>query len=294
MEKSYIIGRANISATIFVPYDCANRCNFCTTKHLYKDLPDAETLLQKIEQHIKFLSDNGVTIFTLTGGEPFADLEKCRRILSMIQRYSLFPDELKIYVNTSLPKMEGVENIIQFINDPENHIDGISVSRHRNTYDKDICLLTDIFEDNLLSLINCSVRINCIATRIIDVVAFVERFSFDPNIQINFRANYMKITQDNLHVRDEFFDKLNQAYVFHHHTECKVCNTDQFIHPETHQTINYHKGIFTTLVELDNGLTEINDFVIDPYADLYFDWIFEEQNVMTQAIFDSIYDNLSK
>ena len=33
-----IIGRENISATVFVPYDCENRCNFCTTKHFYADL----------------------------------------------------------------------------------------------------------------------------------------------------------------------------------------------------------------------------------------------------------------
>ena len=31
-----IIGRDNISATIFVPYDCTNKCKFCTTKYLYK------------------------------------------------------------------------------------------------------------------------------------------------------------------------------------------------------------------------------------------------------------------
>ena len=27
-----IIGRENISATVFVPYDCENRCNFCTMR----------------------------------------------------------------------------------------------------------------------------------------------------------------------------------------------------------------------------------------------------------------------
>lgn len=40
-----VIGRENVSATIFVPYDCENRCNFCTTKQFYKDiLPFDETI----------------------------------------------------------------------------------------------------------------------------------------------------------------------------------------------------------------------------------------------------------
>ena len=36
LMDNIIIGRDNISATIFVPYDCTNKCKFCTTKYLYK------------------------------------------------------------------------------------------------------------------------------------------------------------------------------------------------------------------------------------------------------------------
>lgn len=288
LEKlDIVIGRENVSATIFVPYDCKNRCNFCTTKQFYKDiLPFNETIV-KIEKEIKRFCALGLTIFTLTGGEPLANLNRCKIIIELIKKHCLFPDELTIYLNTSLPKGEGVNNIINFLNDPTNHIDGISVSRHRNTFEKDSKLLRNVFEDELIAKIKPSVRINCLVTPAIDVDLFVKRWSPYPNIKINFRANYMRINQDNLHEEDQFFNQLSERFKFIQHTECNVCNTDSFVNEETNQLISYHKGIFTTAIVNDTEL-EINDFVIDMFGDSYFDWLFNEEHKVTDQLIDKI------
>lgn len=290
--KQYTIGRDNTSATIFVPYDCTNRCNFCTTKMLYKDPIDFNKSFNKMKRWIDKLVDYGITIFTLTGGEPLADLDRCRKIVDYIYDRSYFKDELQIYINTSLPKGEGVENIVAYLNDENSHINGISVSRHRHTYEQDLKLLADVFNDDEIGLITRpSVRINCLATRLIDPQLMVERFS-KYDVSVNFRANYMKINENNLHEKDKFFDKLNSLYEFAYHTQCNVCDTDVFINPETSKQINYHKGIYTTKIETDESI-EINDFVINMFGDAYIDWIFEPQNKLSLKILKSINESLA-
>lgn len=290
--KKYIIGRVNASATIFVPYDCLNRCNFCSTKHLYKDEIDFEQAFENIKKHIDLLSAYGITIFTLTGGEPLADLNRCKKIVDYLYNASFFKDDLEIYINTSLPKGEGVENIINYLNDSSNHINGISVSRHRNTYEQDLKLLANVFDDEELKLIKKpSVRINCLAIRNLDPIAFVNRFK-NHDVSINFRANYMKINSGNLHEKDDFSKKLSEHYKFIEHTQCNVCDTDIFIDEETNQIINYHKGIYTTKIENDNFI-EINDFVINMFGDAYIDWIFEDENLLNENIMISINESLN-
>ena len=114
LMDNIIIGRDNISATIFVPYDCTNKCKFCTTKHLYKKDIDYKKTLLKIEESIIKLSNIGITIWTLTGGEPLHNLNKCKDIINLIKKHTLFEEELTIYINTSLPKNAGIKNIINF------------------------------------------------------------------------------------------------------------------------------------------------------------------------------------
>lgn len=289
----YKIGRINTSATIFVPYDCTNRCNFCTTKHLYKDVDDNdfETIFTKMKAHIDLLSQYGVTIFTLTGGEPLADLSKCKKIVDYIYNSSNFKDELEIYINTSLPKGEGVNRIVNYLNDESNHISGISVSRHRNLYKQDLKLLRNVFSDEEISLITKpSIRINCLLTRLVDPELFVKRFESYPFI-INFRANYMKIDSSNLHIEDDNCQIFNQLFTHQSHTYCNVCDTNSYIKEDTGQIIHYHRGIFTTKLEEDDTI-EINDFVINMFGDAYIDWIFEEENRLTESIMISINKNL--
>ena len=60
-----IIGRENISATVFVPYDCENRCNFCTTKHFYADLQPYEVTMENIAKNVRVLSRMGNKTVTI-------------------------------------------------------------------------------------------------------------------------------------------------------------------------------------------------------------------------------------
>lgn len=284
MRKPFIPGRINMSATIFVPYDCTNKCGFCTTKHLYADIGDPDETMRLMEANIQRLCLAGVTTFTLTGGEPLADLARCKVILDMIKKHVRHPEELLIFINTSLPKGEGVDAIIDFVNDPDNHIDGISVSRHRNSYEDDLRLLADVFEDDLLARFKTSVRINCLVTRLLDKAAFVERFAAYPQLKINFRANYMRINSDNLHTEeDPTYIWLRDNYRQISHTECNVCNTDSFVVDATGQDVSYHRGIFTTSIEWDDEI-EVNDFVIDMFGNLYYDWIFDEDHLATNDV----------
>lgn len=280
-----IIGRDNISATIFVPYDCTNKCKFCTTKHLYKKNIDYTTTLLKIEESIIKLSNIGITIWTLTGGEPLDDLDKCKDIINLIKKHTLFEEELTIFINTSLPKTAGIDNIISFLEDEENYIKGISVSRHKNSYEEDCKLLHNIFEDELLSKIKLPIRINCLVSKDLNIKEFVERFINFENILINFRANYTKIKLDTIHQKDDFFKQLNQLYNFQQHTECNVCDTDIFQYKNTY--ICYHKGCLSTAIRNNDGL-EINDFVISMFGELYFDWIFVKKNRVPDSFFRKI------
>lgn len=246
--------------------------------------------MENIAKNVRVLSRMGVTTFTLTGGEPLADLDRCKQIIECIKSATLFPEHLIIYLNTSLPKVAGAENVVAFLNDPENHINGISVSRHRNTHELDLKLLRNVFTDDEIAQIKIPVRINCLVTRAIDPETFIKRWEPYPHIVINFRANYMKINSDNLHDQDAFFHKLNDTLTFDYHTQCNVCNTDVF-HSESGQQINYHKGIFTTsIVDEEENTLEINDFVINMFGDLYIDWIFEEQYKLTGDIIRSIFE----
>lgn len=195
---NYTIGREDISATIFVPYDCNNNCKFCNSKAMYKNInKNQEHLFAELENTIKFLSNNGVVSWILTGGEPFANLVKLKRIIKLIKDNTKFKEQLKIYINTTLPKTEGVENILSFINDKNNHINGISISRHKATFEEDSRILKNIFEDELLSLIEVPVRINIVVDKNTDIEKIVNRY--DKRFQINFRKNYLEESLDTLH-----------------------------------------------------------------------------------------------
>lgn len=290
-NKTFKIGRVNTSVTIFVPYDCTNRCNFCTTKHLYKDELDFDLIFEKMKSHIDMLINYGFTIFTLTGGEPLADLVKCKLIVDYIYEKSIFKDDLEIYINTSLPKGEGVDNIVNYLNDENNHITGISVSRHRNTWEQDLKLLANVFSDDELNLITKpSVRINCLLTRVVDPEIFVQRFS-EHDVIINFRANYMKINSNNLHNNDQTVELFNHLYKKLNQSGCNVCDTVSYQKEDTGQIVLYHRGIFTTKIEHDK-FVEINDIVINMFGDAYIDWIFEDCNRLSESILESINENL--
>jgi len=56
----YRKGRTNLSATIFVPYDCKNNCPFCTSKADYKDCENFSTV--KIVETIERLNNMSLPV----------------------------------------------------------------------------------------------------------------------------------------------------------------------------------------------------------------------------------------
>ena len=43
-----IVGRSNLSITVFVPWDCENKCPFCTTKSLYHTASEKTHVLNPV------------------------------------------------------------------------------------------------------------------------------------------------------------------------------------------------------------------------------------------------------
>ena len=107
--KNFVIGRNDISVTIFVPWDCKYHCNFCTSKKMYKKYEkyDLDFLVDNIITTIQKFNKTPINNFLITGGEPFADLNNLDKILSAIS------SSKNIFINTSLP-MDS--KIIDFIN----------------------------------------------------------------------------------------------------------------------------------------------------------------------------------
>lgn len=68
-----LIGRSDISCTIFVPWDCNNHCAFCNTKNEYKNSKCTNLdNIQKIKQSIiEVASMPSINAYTFTGGESF-------------------------------------------------------------------------------------------------------------------------------------------------------------------------------------------------------------------------------
>ena len=78
----YLIGRNNLAATIYVPYDCGNNCSFCTSKQMYKNL---EPNLELLWKNLKLINrTSSIQDVVLTGGEPFANLEVLQQIIDKI------------------------------------------------------------------------------------------------------------------------------------------------------------------------------------------------------------------
>lgn len=78
---NYLAGRSNLACTIFVPYDCKNNCPFCTSKSMYRDI---QFDLERILERIKLVNAcNAVTEYVITGGEPIANLDILKQIVSV-------------------------------------------------------------------------------------------------------------------------------------------------------------------------------------------------------------------
>ena len=273
MHKHFRIGRNNLAATIFVPYDCANNCPFCTSKKDYADT--SKFSLSKIKLAINLIGQiKGVKDFVITGGEPFADLRQLHTLLETCKVYNK-----NVFINTTLPAKDQKEadEIFNFIKAHSMIISGINVSRH-------IALKSQYENDELVAKVNTivPVKINSVLYSlkkefdIVTLTDFIKKYTNLGLKNICFRADYTKITNMNelKGLDDPFVQKLssmdNLSYVSS--GGCLVCNDDTFAVKDTKGAmVHYHRGTEHSAVELGDTLI-VNDIVIKQDGSSHLDW----------------------
>lgn len=258
----YRIGRGNLSCTIFVPFDCANNCPFCTSKKMYKEMGDKFNI-KGIKVLIEMLNGNpDIKEYVFTGGEPFANILALDELISVAEK--------PVYINTTLPYENPLQmhHIISYING-NRKIKGINISRHIGVELKNAAKLDDIKK------ITKPIRINTVINKRFDFNAFYDfaHYYGGDNRLINLRADYTTITNETLKSRDKVDDFLLQFFEYKGSTSCMVCNSELFIHLESKINISYHRGLEHSSFVLPNtNIKFINDVIITPDGRLYSDW----------------------
>lgn len=254
---NFCIGRNNLAATIFVPYDCKNNCPFCTSKEAYKctDGFSGQAIINSIEKinKLPFIPD-----VVFTGGEPFANINGLKQLVSAVD------DSKNVFINTTLP-IDTASEAIEFINNNKK-IKGVNISRHTKKYVQEC-------EDRIIGLINKPVNINCVISTGIDpkvIEMVIKRWSTMPYLTIKLRADYRNITMANLKTIDDVVLKLEELGLKYLNSGgCLVCNDDVFSY--NGQKISYHRGIECSSVKIGNT-TVINDIIIDQRGKISYDW----------------------
>lgn len=251
----YIKGRTNLSATIFVPYDCDNNCPFCTSKKDYKDC--SKFNLNEILNKINKLNKNPIIQeYVITGGEPFANINGLIRILNVCKK--------PVYINTTLP-IKTIKESIEIINN-YSIINGVNISRHIGFEFKNVASLDDI------DRIKKSIRINTVMNDNFDFdkfFDFVNKYGKKKR-DINLRADYTKIDISSLKSRDYVFYNLATVYDYICTESCIVCNTEYFsVNDEF--LVSYHRGMEHSCVCVGDKYY-VNDILIKQDGNIYKDW----------------------
>lgn len=275
INKIPLSGRENLSVTIFMPHSCSNNCKFCTSKddyHIHKG--NLEAVLKSIRKtsKTKFFREN-VKSFVITGGEPFASLDALEKILNAI------PEKYPVYVNTTGPtNVYSAEELIDFIN--HSRITGINISRHKKTYKKDTEFFSpNILKDEDIAKIHRSVKINVLTTEKTDIKAYIDRWKKYNNVYLSFRADYRKITKDNLRSLSEPI--INNIYAFRekerckhvHHGGCDVCFDITFLLKTKKKPFYFglHRGLEHSSF-IAGPYLFINDIIIHQDGLITYDW----------------------
>ena len=262
----FVIGRDNLAATIFVPYDCGYSCPFCTTKHEYKDT--SKFSLEEIIKQIKIINHMpGVKDVVFTGGEPFADLFQLQKLINAVDIRK------NIYINTTLP-MKGIRETLSFISKNRGSIKGLNISRHIDSF---VSNKSDIALGELAYM---PVRINCVLSREYsneELGDFIEIYKHKNRV-INFRADYRHITFENLKTLENKMIKqlIDLGLYYLASSGCLVCNTDYFTYYDIALTtenylIAYHRGIEKSSIKLGETII-VNDIIIKQDGSMRYDW----------------------
>lgn len=263
---NYLAGRSNLACTIFVPYDCNNHCPFCTSKLMYRDI---QFNLEKVLERIKLVNAcNAVTEYVITGGEPIANLDILKQIVSVCTK--------KVYINTTLPNQKDLNQVIRYIN-YENKIKGVSISRHMDFK------FPNVADKDTIRTIKKPVRINTVISDIQKIESFINEW-MDYGL-INLREDYRKIDTTTLKSWTEVSKLLMSRYTYRGTNSCLVCNSEFF--GDENYLICYHRGLEKSAIELDNKIY-INDIIIHPDGNIYYDWDKKTSDDFINALNDNI------
>lgn len=271
----FLFGRDNLAVTVFVPWDCGNNCFFCTSKQKYAaykaDLKNVKWQLNRFLKEYDFPIKDVV----FSGGEPMANVDALAELIELV------PENKRIFVNTTFTKT-GKNDFLNLIK--KGRIDGVNISRHHESYNKDCEWFCDIADDSEIEEIPCHVRINCVL-KDQNIAELVERWK-GKNVVLNLRCDYRSMTKEKLHdpYDVEVMELLKMGYRFESHTQCGVCDTTVFAHKDdTMPTVMYHKGMRESSV-LSDDLLEINDFIIDQSGRLMYDWDHTDMELLEKIL----------
>ncbi len=253
----YVRGRTNLSATIFVPWDCENSCPFCTSKQDYKriscDLEKVQKTISKIGKS-PFFGE-----WVLTGGEPFANPESLKAVLVELEKY-----EKPVFINTTAP-LSTFNDAVKIIN-TFGIIQGVNISRHIGYDFRNVASVKDMEQ------IKKPIRINTVISNGFtwrNFLDFVYKYGKKKR-DINLRADYRNITYSSLKNRDYVLEKLSKEFDYISTESCLVCNTEYFS-VDNEFLVSYHRGMQYSSV-LYPKKVYINDILVKQDGGLYRDW----------------------
>lgn len=257
----YKIGRNNLAATIYVPYDCDNNCPFCTSKIEYRQhFPN----VGRIVQALKSLVDNPlIQDIVFTGGEPLANMTILKMLVDITRNKGK-----NVFINTTFPKDS--HNSLFYLLE-EGNVSGINISRHESSYEQDSKLFYNIAPDWLISKISVPVKINAVVTNVDSFITklptIINRWN-KPNIRLCIRHDFRTTTFTNLHTLtdDPILNYLIQNYSFESHTFCDVCDTVNF-----EEGISYHRGMEHSSIKMGDTVI-VNDIIVFPDGFIAYDW----------------------
>lgn len=250
----YIKGRTNLSATIFVPYDCNNNCPFCTSKQDYRDT--SKFNLDNIISSIKQLNHNDlIQEYVITGGEPLANIGLLDYMLAWCDK--------PVYINTTLP-LNTIDRGIDFINTTDK-IKGINISRHINFELNCVGTMED------MDKIYKPIRINSVLpkTFTLDELEKIMKYGKKKR-DINLRANYKTMTLDNLKIMDSVSRMLAYKYDYIMTESCLVCNSEHYS-ANNQFIVSYHRGLEHSCIAFGNKCY-VNDVIVKQNGSVYKDW----------------------
>ncbi|MBQ4577956.1 MAG: 4Fe-4S cluster-binding domain-containing protein [Clostridia bacterium] len=266
MSNPYKTRAGGATVTIFVPYDCGNNCPFCINKKEYADMTgfSAEAICESIRTMDAITPECD---FVFTGGEPFANLDSLQVMLDAI------PKTHKVYINTTLPLLNGVteDDIVAFAEKNKDKITCINVSRHLVKYVKES-------GDELLARMPVPLRINCVLFRNYpkqQLVPYIERIQALGR-PIQFRFDYTDTTPENLYDREH--DMIYQDLCgIARYTGLDGCRMRCGFHFDYNGLeLTYHKTLpYSTIVETgEDGVTYdiLYDILIKQTGEIHSDW----------------------